>query len=215
VVATAACTDVTVYTGEGSGGATAASTSTATGAQGGTGGETSSSSYASDASSAAGGTGGWSSTDGSGAGPGCIDEGREPNEDESSAIYLGRINDCDGAGSQLKGTITQWSDVDWYSYSGTDKFGCIVDPSRAFVATAPLRMCKYAECLRGTPVFLCPGNSPPEFSPSGRLGCCSDQTFSLELVCAGADNDDAATIYIRIDNPDESECVSYTLAYHY
>jgi hypothetical protein len=139
----------------------------------------------------------------------------EPNETEATAHDLGSIDDCDGSGSSIEGVLAGVDDVDWYSYHGDDNFGCSVDPTRTLTTMDHLRVCKFATCDQEPTTVTCPSGAVSALSPDGRSGCCSDQGFAMTIDCNGGITDnDAATIYVRLDKPDPA-CVSYTLAWHF
>jgi hypothetical protein len=146
-----------------------------------------------------------------GAGGGC-DVSDEPNDSEATAKTLPAINDCDGNGSNLVGTLDGADDVDWFRYQGSDDFGCVVDPTRALTADGGLRLCKFAECLSGVAEVTCENGSTPAVSPKGNPGCCHSQGFGIDIDCPGIDDD--AIILMRLDQG-QSPCVGYTVAYHY
>lgn len=134
----------------------------------------------------------------------------EPNDSEEMAPSLGAINDCDGNGALLVGALDGPGDADWYQYEGSDDFGCVVDPDRAFTANASLRLCKFADC-DGVSV-TCEGGSQSETSPGGKPGCCHTQGFSMAVGCDGISDD--ATVFFRFDQAG-SACVEYSLEFHY
>ena len=151
-------------------------------------------------------------------GQGCGDTGPEPNETEQTAIDLGGIGDCDGDGESFSGMIDGNFDVDWYKFHGSDaSMFCSVDPSRTLTSSAPVRLCKFIQCDNAeSNNFDCPGGTTAASSPDGRPGCCSSGNINFDLVCGGSQfNDDNAVVFIRIDNPDESMCPTYTVDYHY
>jgi hypothetical protein len=189
---------------------------------GGSGGEGgASSSKAASSSGGDGGTmagsGGMGGAGGSGGGGGedCVDTGiSEPNEAEASATKLGDLVDCDADSSgMVAGVLVDGSDVDWYSFNGTDGVGCTVDPTRSLAASDPIELCKYVQCVNGTATFSCPAGTTDDASPAGHPGCCGSQGFSLDPDCEGIDED--TTVYIRLKNPGGFACVQYTMQYHY
>ena len=154
------------------------------------------------------------STGGGGAGGGtlCNDWG-EPNDSEMVAYDFGGINDCDSSGKTINAAIVGVSDVDWYTYEGSDDLGCLVDPNCVLVTSGGVaRICKFAECLGGGTDVTCKGGSVAETSPQGRQGCCNQQGFGMDLECSGISDD--ADMYIRVDHLAGS-CVEYTLSFHY
>jgi hypothetical protein len=138
-----------------------------------------------------------------------------PNDSEENAAYLGQINDCNWNGGTVEGVLS-WGDEDWFHYTGTDAFGCWVDPAREIVADADLRICKFFECLNGieNTEFTCPPGTSSATSPAGRPGCCGSSGFKMGVYdCAGTSND-SAHVFIRIDQGAQ-QCVAYTFDYHY
>lgn len=150
-------------------------------------------------------------------GEACPDMGDEPNESEESAIDLGNITDCDDQGGAAVGVLAGPDDVDWFRYHATDETGCSVDPSRSLTAGFAIRLCKFIQCDNAEENdFECPSGTTPEESPGLRPGCCSAGGISFDLTCGGSSiNSDNATVFIRLDNPDEYDCVPYMLSYHY
>lgn len=148
----------------------------------------------------------------------CNDSGAEPNESEQQAVNLGNISDDDDDGDEISGVVDGAFDPDWYKYHGTDESITIVDPTRSLVTSAPIRMCKFFNCDNGEQAhFSCPSGSQSANSPDGRPGCCSMGGFAVDdFICGGSQfNSDSATVFIRIDNPSNNPCVSYTLKYHF
>jgi hypothetical protein len=153
-------------------------------------------------------TGSSSSTVGSGGS--CPDTSDEPNNSEQTATDLGSFDDCDEIGTTIKGVLPG-NDVDWYTYDGTDKFGCIVEPTRSVISSAQVRICKFFDC-KGISL-TCPVNTSVDTSPDGHPGCCSVNGFTVAPDCDGFSDD--ATVYLRIDKPPSFPCVTYDLSLHY
>lgn len=141
----------------------------------------------------------------------CTDIDDESNDTESSAIYLGAIDDHDGSGGIVEGTLNG-NDTDWYFYDGADVAGAFVDATVDVMAASTVRVCQFFEC-DGIMVD-CPEDTTPETSPSGRPGCCSSMGFDLAPDCSAV-FDQSSTVYIRLDKPPAIACVDYSLAYHY
>jgi len=141
----------------------------------------------------------------------CTDLDDESNDTESSAVYLGTIDDHDGSGGVAEGTLNG-NDVDWYFYDGVDVAGAFVDATVSVTADSTVRVCQFFEC-DGIMVD-CPDGTTPEDSPSGRPGCCASEGFDLAPDCSSV-FDQSATVYIRLDKPPAIACVDYSLAYHY
>lgn len=166
------------------------------GAGGGQGGAAQSSSVA------AGGAGGMA----------CADYG-EPNDTDVMAKNEGSISDCDSDGNFIEAALDGSGDVDWYSYAGSDNFGCVVDPARTITASGSLRLCKLAKCVFGATAVTCrDGSTPAQSPPTNWQGCCHVQGFRIDVNCTGQDDD--ADILLRVDQPGAS-CVTYKLDYHY
>ncbi len=146
----------------------------------------------------------------------CDADMHEANEDESTAVFLGMINDNDANGDTLSGSLHHPGDVDWYYYQGDDDITGQVNPSREVVSDGGLRFCKFLECDNGLAEtsFECPPGTDYALSPMARAGCCSDGTVELDgLNCTGV-TEDNAMVYMRVDMPDGG-CVNYSVAYHY
>jgi hypothetical protein len=157
-------------------------------------------------------------TSSSSSGTSCMDGAAyEPNESEGFAESVAMdISDCDSDGNSITGVIAGDGDVDWFSYSANDQFGCSVDPTRSFSSSGMLRVCQFFECKSGTAEVSCGSGSTPSDSPDGRPGCCATQTFSAGINCTGTASDDT-TVYLRVDEPGggAAVCSSYTVDYHY
>ncbi|MEM6788062.1 MAG: hypothetical protein AAF715_11145 [Myxococcota bacterium] len=156
---------------------------------------------------------------GSGGAGGCVDNGvGEPNESEGTAWPLSGvpIEDCDGDGGMVSGTLGP-GDFDWFTYEGDDVFMCVVDPTRSFTSSGPLRLCKFVACTdpNATTTFTCPSGTVDAQSAGGRAGCCGMAGFEIDdLDCTGT-LDENAEVWVRIDRPSGTGCDSYTLSYHY
>lgn len=140
----------------------------------------------------------------------------EPNDDEADATDLGMINDNDGDGGIVSGSLHHAGDVDWYRYQGDDDITGNVDPARNVVSSAGLRLCKFIECDNGLAEteFECPAGTQYALSTMARPGCCASDGIALaDLNCTGV-LEDNAMVYLRVDMPEE-ECVTYSVAYHY
>ncbi|MFO0616105.1 MAG: hypothetical protein U0414_26155 [Polyangiaceae bacterium] len=154
----------------------------------------------------------------SSSGDNCLDNGAEPNQTEQEAWNLGNISDDDNDQDSISGVADGAFDPDWYRFHGADTTFKVVDPTRSLVASAPVRLCKFFDCDNGEQAsFTCPSGTTSASSPDGRPGCCSMGGFTIsDFQCGGSTlNSDDAIVYIRIDNPDNNPCPSYTLTYHY
>jgi hypothetical protein len=145
----------------------------------------------------------------------CPGDLQEPNDTEILATQLGTIDDCDSSGSTTQGVSSGTGDIDWMVFHGVDTFGCSVDPT-VQIDAAGLRMCAFALCNDGTTTIQSCGIGTPAVSPAGTHGCCTTslQTLTLQIACS-AGTDDSAAIFIRVDQPNQNQCVSYDVSYHY
>lgn len=152
-----------------------------------------------------------------GTGQGCIDNGPgEPDNDTlADALSLGDVEDPDQDGGTVQGIVSP-GDEDWFTYHGLDEIGSVVDPTRTFSSSEVLTLCKYVDCDNGDPDFDCPNGTSNATSPTGDLpGCCSDTGFTIDLSCGGSFDNEDANIYMQVQNPNDAECASYTIVYHY
>jgi hypothetical protein len=149
-------------------------------------------------------------------GPGCMNDGAEPNNSEATATDLGTFDDCDASGDVVSGVLPQ-GDEDWFVFTGTDALQCASDASRTVVANGTVRICKFFEGVvdcNGLS-FTCPAGTTTDTSPGGRSGCCSTSDFEVSLGCGALPGFAQVDVYIRLDTPPSESCVSYTLDYHY
>jgi hypothetical protein len=143
----------------------------------------------------------------------------EPNESQAAANDLGSITDSDGSGETFCAALKGAGDIDWYTYSGTDVAFAEVDPTRGANAQASVRLCAYFECKTGTPSLECL-TGDTDLAPGGQQGCCifpspsSLNPFTVDFDCVGTGDDDA-TVWIKVENISNEECVPYKLTYHY
>lgn len=196
--------------GGGEGGATTSGASTTS-----SGSSTSGSSSASGGGAPAGSSGTASSSGAGGAD--CVDTGLGEPDNGTEATAHRITGSCkDGDVGKVYGVLDGPDDVDWFVYTGQDKYNCKVNPTHGVEADAgQLRLCVFAECIEAEVEVSCPTEAQPEVSPAGRQGCCASKTFELGLNCKGTTADDA-NIYIRVDDPTgEAICPSYTVSYHY
>jgi hypothetical protein len=183
------------------------------------GGSAGSSAGGSSASGGAAGNsaGGGSASGGAGASSdagSCTDTLNEPNETEDQAASLGAAS-CNGSAHTQQGVMALANDVDWYTFSGDGGTLCAPDVV-ASVNQSNLRVCVYAKCQTGTATRTCK-NGQNATSPDGLDGCCaaSGGKAELTLSCSGLTNNDAGTVYVRIDQPGHDACVDYQLTYSY
>jgi len=158
-----------------------------------------------------GGAGGGGGGAGTGGIPSCDEGPGEPNDTIDKAFELDPIDDCDDLSKLVVATLGDATDVDWYRFEGSDKAGCVVDPTLGFSANAALRLCVFFECHRGTAMIECPAGAVPD-SANMLSGCCGSAPFAAGLDCGGSD--DAATVYIRVDQA-AAACEPYLITYHY
>lgn len=140
----------------------------------------------------------------------------EPNDTEATARDLGTIGDCDDEGEALSGVLTGFADVDWYKYLGSDKSAfCSVSPARSLVASHPVELCKFVQCLDGqAPSFDCPSGTSSATSPDGRAGCCGSAGFDFGASCGSFLGSDDLRVYLRVTT-EQQACVEYTIDYHF
>lgn len=222
--------------GTGAGGSTSSGGSTSDGS----GGSTSSGGSGpggSGGTSASGGSGGTSASGGSGGssgGPTCAETGPEPNNTTATASSACGANagsceltDCDSDGTTgfggslqpIKDVIDPADPVDYFTYHGTDTFGCVVDPT-ATTQDSGLVLCEFVHCDQGTTNFKsCTAGTDVKSTAeapdsNGDPGCCvtGPGTVTLDYACSSG-LDDSAQVYIRADQP--SICSEYSVDYHF
>jgi hypothetical protein len=147
----------------------------------------------------------------------CDPDPNEPNDIAAEATMLETINDDDLQGDVLEGVLADPSDLDWFTYAGTDIVGETVDPARTVtVEGGTLELCKFLDCLEGTELVECPPGSMAAES-AGHPGCCSTTSFGFSpegFECEAGAFETGAQVYIRLRNAD-AQCVAYEVAYHY
>ena len=86
-------------------------------------------------------TGAGTST-GTGTAP-CVNDGFEPNDDETNAVYLGEVSDCNGNEGTIDGVL-EGTEFDWFWYHGIDDwsviFQCNVGAHRVWTGEATIRV---------------------------------------------------------------------------
>ncbi|MBI2392918.1 MAG: hypothetical protein HYV09_25255 [Deltaproteobacteria bacterium] len=156
-------------------------------------------------------------TDTAGDGPlVCEGSESEPNNSLPSAVSLKDIDDCDSSGGSFKGVVAGATDPDFWHFTGSDKLGCVVDPT-ASTKTSGVRVCVFVSCSAGTTsIKSCPKGTPAT-SPGGVNGCCSDGPGEVEVehTCPLPGADDGADVYLRVDAPTATACVPYEITYHF
>lgn len=177
-----------------------------------------------------GGMGGTGAT-GGGGGSTCVDPGPEPNGTVALAASACGVNvsasscnltDCDSDGSTAFGGpwppaqgVVDPSDIaDYFTYHGSDTFGCVVDPT-ATTQQSGFRLCVFTHCPQGATTFNSCTAGTPATNPNGYPGCCTTApgTVTVDYSCANS-SDDSAQVYIRADEPTTS-CSDYTIDYHF
>ena len=150
--------------------------------------------------------------------PGCPDP-NEPNETSAAAFSLSvdPISDSTSAAAPA-GTVTGsalGSDLDWYTYEGSDDLGPSVNPSVEVVPADKLEVCMFFDCINpGSPrAFTCPVGSTAA-SDGDLTGCCSNNGFIVDGVdCTGISDD--ANVYIRVKAVAADVCEGYSVSYSY
>jgi hypothetical protein len=145
----------------------------------------------------------------------CTGSQIEPNDSLPSARPLKAIDDCDGSGDKFSGTVGG-ADVDYWTYKGSDKFGCTVDPSITN-HSGSVRVCVFAQCAAGTTEFKsCKAGSAFKL-PSGIDGCCTDGPgdAAVDYKCTLVGTDDSADVFMRVDSPGATTCLPYDVDYHF
>lgn len=198
--------------GAGGSGGVAGTGDGGTGGGGGSGGT--SGSGATGGSSGSGGTGGSSGTAGTG-GSTCEQLDYGQNDTQDTAFELQPISDCDDEGGTLEGTLAP-GDVDWFTFVTEDKTFCSVNPSFDVATSENVHLCVYFACEGGSGAEVkCPSNAEADDSPQGDPGCCSSSSpIELDLNCKGTLNE-AATVWIEVSWPGNSNCKDYVVDYHY
>jgi hypothetical protein len=147
----------------------------------------------------------------------CEDEtNTEANETQQTAFDLGDITDNDNTGGTICPVLKGAADVDWYHFFGDDVFPYTVDPTR--VVTTELlvnaRLCVYFDCSGNNSTSVnCNADEVDDVAPGGQPGCCGVGNVSPSLNCSGLD--DAADVWIKVENVDMAACVPYQFDYHF
>ena len=146
----------------------------------------------------------------------CPGEEFEPNDSRPTAAPLKDINDCDGSGGSFSGIVAGGTDQDWWSYKGSDTFGCVVDAT-ASAASAGIRVCVFARCNDGSTAFKSCKKGTAITLSSGEQGCCGEGGASAEVEhsCTLVGTDDSATVSMRVDAPGATACTPYKVDYHF
>ena len=119
------------------------------------------------------------------------------------------MTDCDGTGQSISAGIDGAADVDWYKFTGTDTFGCVVDPTAT--ATGSVNVCMYAECNGLS--LSCDSGSPS--TEGGLQGCCDTATGTAKLSINCSGSSDNATVYVKVTAPNVTQCTPYSVSTHY
>ncbi len=137
----------------------------------------------------------------------CSTEETEPNDTPSTARDMGTIDDCDGSGKVVAGVLSSSSDVDVITFSGTDSFGCSVNPTAKVTGAATV--CIRATCKSGTTEV----KSCPKGTKTGSECCGSEAEISIN--CTGTTSDDAKIELTVRGNASTPTCAEYSVSFHY
>ena len=129
----------------------------------------------------------------------------ESNDTQATAYDLGGHTDCDHYG--FCASLTD-GDVDWYTYQGSDTFGCNVAPSVDFDAPN-LEVCQYWSCDSVPTLSTCPDGTTPDTAPGGQPGCCSSTSFSYDPCNGGVFDSEDAHVWIKVSRSSGSGCEPY------
>ncbi len=129
----------------------------------------------------------------------------EPNDTQNTAYDLGGHTDCDHYG--FCAALTD-GDVDWYTYQGSDTFGCNVAPTVDFDAPN-LKVCQYWSCDTVPTLSTCPDGTTPDTAPGGQPGCCSTTAFNYDPCNGGPFDSEDAHIWIKVSRSSGSGCEPY------
>ena len=147
----------------------------------------------------------------------CDEDPNEPNDIAAEATALEGITDDDLQGDVLTGVLADPTDIDWFTYPGSDVVGETVDPARMLmVEGGTLELCKFLDCVEGTELIECPPGSMAAES-AGHPGCCGTTSIvftSDGFECEAGAFETGAQVYIRLRNAD-TQCVGYEVSYHY
>jgi hypothetical protein len=120
------------------------------------------------------------------------------------------INDCDGSGSSVSGTIQTTDDVDYFRFHGDDTAFC---RQGGYASTsAAVRLCMLPKCNDGTyPSMTCTKGT--KATVDGKPMCCvsSGGAVEIDFNCSGTD--DSADVYLRVSST--TACRAYKVDYHY
>ncbi|MCP4443875.1 MAG: hypothetical protein GY811_00835, partial [Myxococcales bacterium] len=108
------------------------------------------------------------------------------------------------------------TNLDWYTYEGSDDLISSVDPTVEDVTpTDKVEVCMFFDCIEQSAArsFTCPAGSTAA-TDGGLAGCCGNAGFTVDdLDCAGVSDD--ADVYIRVKAIATDVCESYSIGYHY
>lgn len=132
----------------------------------------------------------------------------EPNDTQAKAFDLGSHTDCDRYGfcAALKD-----GDVDWYTYHGSDTFGCDVAPFVQFDAPN-LHVCQYYQCDTVPTLSTCPDGTTPDTAPNGAPGCCGTVGWEYDPCDGGLLDSEDARVWIKVERTAGSGCEPYALS---
>lgn len=137
----------------------------------------------------------------------------EPNETQSAARDLGKIDDADDSGRTFCGVLQGEKDIDWFKFTGDDVLFNYVDPTRELLTDQAARLCVYVQCKDGGTGVSCDAGDTPDTAPLGQAGCCGTGIVAPNINCDGLD--DSATVWISVENSGALACVGYQLDYHF
>ena len=134
----------------------------------------------------------------SGADGGCNQADIEANDTPATSRPLAATTDCDDKGNKIRGTLASATDVDWFSFHGSDTPTCVVNPT-ATVSEPGLRLCVYVKCDSGQgSVPTCAQGTKAPSPPSGLDGCCANTPGSVEASVSCPGTDESTTVMMRV-----------------
>lgn len=151
----------------------------------------------------------------------CLDQD-DPGASEPTARGLPNIDDCDKSGAgfgghpPITGLLNGKDDVDVYKFTGSDTYGCLVNPI-VVSPTAGLEMCIFVSCAKGSTNFDGCNGGAQRTSDIGNPGCCvtSPGQTQIDYSCGGfTQSDDTADVFIRVTQQADL-CLPYQFAYHF
>ncbi len=138
----------------------------------------------------------------------------EPNDDASSAKFLGSVDDSGGHINADSLNLSPQGDVDWYTFHDDDTSWGLIYPYVEFRSNpGGYSMCLYYDCDNngGISSLGCDGGSRVgDGPPNAPEGCCG-QVNKIELDPDCSSGTDSGTIYVKIYAPTNNSCASYSL----